>query len=71
MVNDYDEDLKLGGQNFLKFNMLAKEDVQNQRYFICKSCDKFNNKVKICKECGCFMPFKVKIDSTKCPQNKW
>lgn len=44
---------------------------QNERYEICKSCDRFNNILKICKECGCFMPAKIKIELARCPLDKW
>ncbi len=42
-----------------------------ERYNICKSCDRFNKLTKICKECGCFMPAKTKLKNNFCPLNKW
>ena len=43
----------------------------NQRYLICKQCDRFDNKFKICGECKCFMPVKSRIPGTTCPLGKW
>jgi hypothetical protein len=46
------------------------KDEEEKRYDICKGCDKLtvtNN----CKECGCFMPAKVKLKYAECPIGKW
>ena len=40
------------------------------RYDICRQCDSFSS-LKLCNECGCFMPLKVKIKSSSCPLKKW
>jgi hypothetical protein len=39
------------------------------RMSICKTCDDFNNIMKTCKVCGCFMPAKVEFKDQKCPKN--
>jgi hypothetical protein len=41
------------------------------RYAICRTCEKFNSKTKICMQCGCFMPAKTKLKSVVCPLSKW
>jgi hypothetical protein len=43
---------------------------EQTRMDICNSCDRLNS-MKICKECLCFMPFKVKIPIVSCPIGKW
>jgi hypothetical protein len=45
--------------------------VARERYTICKSCDEFNNILKTCKQCGCFMPAKSTVAYASCPINKW
>lgn len=45
--------------------------AMNEKYLICKTCEEFNNKIKVCKVCGCFMPVKSKIPGMKCPKGKW
>lgn len=42
-----------------------------ERYIICKSCDEFNNVLRTCKQCGCFMPAKVTVSYAQCPVGKW
>jgi len=43
------------------------------RFQICKSCSHFGKILKTCNLCGCFLPGKVLIKSSVCPDNppKW
>ena len=43
----------------------------NERYKICKICDQFNNTLKTCQICHCFMPIKTKLPQAECPLKKW
>jgi ribosomal protein L32 len=52
-------------------SFLLKKETAKDRYNICKNCDEFNLSLKLCKNCGCFMPTKVKISYAECPRNKW
>jgi len=47
------------------------DEIAGSRYTICKQCPKFNQGVKTCQECGCFMPAKTKLDGATCPIGKW
>ena len=49
---------------------IADEEVYNQRLEICRGCDRFENN-RFCKECGCFMDLKAKIEVAECPLDKW
>ena len=51
--------------------MKVDKEVASARYSICKSCENFDDLLKICKRCGCFMKFKVHLKSSECPLNKW
>ena len=52
--------------------LTGKETPQEQkRLKICGGCPLLNKKTKRCKECGCYMPAKVKAPAAKCPKNKW
>jgi len=42
-----------------------------RRYDICKGCPMFVGLTKQCRECGCFMGMKVKIDKARCPLGHW
>jgi hypothetical protein len=44
-------------------------ETQEQRYEICWTCPSFTS-LKLCKECGCIVPLKVKT-KTVCPLGKW
>lgn len=41
------------------------------RYDICKACEFYLSLPKLCKKCGCVIPFKVQIKKASCPLNKW
>lgn len=49
----------------------ASEEKSNQRMDICLSCDRLIEQTKQCKECGCFMSLKTKLEEANCPLNKW
>lgn len=51
--------------------MFVPFEVAKNRYSICKDCDKFQSTIKICKECGCFMPAKITFAMSYCPLDKW
>jgi hypothetical protein len=51
--------------------MWVEKEKAQERYNICKSCECFFHPTKICLECNCFMPFKVKLDKISCPKEKW
>jgi hypothetical protein len=46
-------------------------DLSSTRYAICESCPRFFKITHQCKECGCFMKIKTKIESAECPLGKW
>lgn len=48
----------------------ASEEIIAQRSELCNNCPSYN-RLKICSECGCIMPLKVKIKATVCPIGKW
>lgn len=51
-------------------SFFADNEVQQTRYDICKSCSSFTS-LKTCRECGCIMPLKIKINDSICPLGKW
>jgi hypothetical protein len=50
--------------------LIAKKEIAQERYNICKVCESFTA-AKLCKECNCFMPVKVKLAHAWCPKTKW
>ena len=49
----------------------ASEENYNDRLSICKGCPELIKTTKQCKKCGCFMPFKARLQEAKCPIGKW
>ena len=41
------------------------------RYNTCKECDSFFKRIRVCKECLCYMPAKVMWNLATCPLDKW
>lgn len=50
---------------------LASKELADSRYETCLGCDRFINLTKQCKECGCFMVVKTKLQHSVCPIGKW
>jgi len=49
----------------------AEEEDSAKRYEICKVCPELINLTKQCKQCGCIMTLKTKLQEAKCPLGKW
>jgi hypothetical protein len=49
----------------------ASEEKAKSRYDVCLECDRLITATKQCKECGCVMPLKVKLERATCPIGKW
>lgn len=44
-----------------------------ERLAICKKCDSLEalKSLELCKECGCVVYLKVKLEHSECPKGKW
>ena len=51
-------------------NYTTKE-IRDERYDICKGCDRLFKPTRSCKECNCFMAMKTWIKDATCPLYKW
>jgi hypothetical protein len=47
----------------------SDESIEEKRFCICEGCPSLISGV--CKECGCFMKQKVKLELAYCPLGKW
>jgi hypothetical protein len=47
------------------------DEIASTRMQICEACPKLIKLTKQCKECGCFMSLKTKLNTAVCPLNKW
>ena len=50
---------------------IAESEHSNAMYEICKECPEFIQISKQCKQCGCFMNLKTKLENARCPIGKW
>lgn len=75
MTSPWEQLMKKGGAkpwDILNPNTkyLSDEDA-NKRLDICKKCPKLIKATSQCKECGCFMNLKTKMEHATCPLGKW
>ena len=49
------------------------KDIRDERFAICKGCDRLFKPTRTCKECGCFMALKTWMKDASCPlpDPKW
>jgi hypothetical protein len=49
----------------------VSDEVQKERFDICKGCPELIQLTSTCKKCGCFMAAKTKLKEAACPIGKW
>lgn len=58
------------GKSFIASGFaMASEELAGQRWEICQGCDQLA--LNRCRQCGCYMKVKVKLETSKCPIGKW
>lgn len=38
---------------------------------ICSTCNLKDKRLNLCKDCGCFLPAKTRVEDAQCPIGKW
>ena len=56
---------------YIIFGQHVNIDNYIHRLSICKNCKNFDNEKWSCKICGCFLDKKAKMNTEKCPDDKW
>lgn len=51
-------------------SLFTTAQIANERMAICKTCPKLTP-IKLCRNCGCVMPAKVRLRHSECPELKW
>lgn len=51
--------------------VLASDTDRTERLLICHSCEFYHRRTKRCKQCGCHIPAKIKLQASECPIKKW
>ena len=54
----------------VNYNVIHDEEVLKARWDLCSSCEVLTDANK-CEQCGCFMKFKTKVATSRCPIGKW
>lgn len=49
----------------------TETEEYHKRLEICRSCPNYNDLFYMCKLCGCITVAKAKLETQKCPDNKW
>ena len=49
----------------------VSDDIQKNRFDICKACPELIKMTSQCKKCGCIMKLKTKLEKATCPIGKW
>lgn len=51
--------------------IFAEPEVIAKRAAICENCYYFNDSIRQCNDCTCFVDLKVNLKKEKCPQDFW
>jgi hypothetical protein len=51
--------------------VIADKEKINNRQDICRECNELIKPAWTCKQCGCFMKIKTRLDASTCPLGKW
>lgn len=46
-------------------------ELSKTRSAICSPCQHKDKRLNSCKECGCFLPAKTRVDDAQCPFGYW
>jgi hypothetical protein len=52
----------------LKF---ATRELATNRRTTCDQCEVQNKATKVCTACGCYIPWKTKLQQSSCPMELW
>jgi hypothetical protein len=50
---------------------IVSQSIAVQRMKTCRACTDFISLTSMCKNCGCYMPFKTKLKGSVCPKDYW
>lgn len=49
----------------------ALNDLSEERFAICRQCDRFDSIMVRCRKCKCFLAAKTRFPGAKCPIGLW
>ena len=51
--------------------MFTSMQIRLERAGHCQKCEWYYRPAKQCRQCGCFVNFKITLAESECPVNKW
>lgn len=51
-------------------SIFTSSEIAAQRMSICNKCPELT-KLKLCRDCGCIVPAKIRLIHASCPRDKW
>ena len=51
--------------------LLVEKEVERSRLKECASCSAYLGITNQCRDCGCIVILKAKLNGAKCPRGKW
>ena len=57
--------------DLLSSDNYTTKEIRNERFDVCKVCDRLFKPTRTCRECGCFMALKTWLKDAACPKDKW
>jgi hypothetical protein len=49
----------------------SNEEISEERFTTCKDCYYYMKKTLQCGQCKCFMPIKILLKNSTCPDDRW
>ena len=56
---------------YIRFGQRVSIGEYIDRLTHCKMCEDFDNETWVCKNCGCYLDKKAKMNTECCPDDKW
>jgi hypothetical protein len=68
---EYEDIDKVSPFDLLDKKNYTDQEIRDQRYQTCLSCEDLFMLTRTCKHCGCFMAAKTWLKDARCPLEKW
>lgn len=52
-------------------SLFVSKEIEEKRMEKCRKCISFDEGKNRCRECGCFLAIKAKLNTAACPSGKW
>lgn len=52
-------------------SVISEDELRDERLKVCEACEHFEQGLRRCSICHCFMDVKTKFVAAECPINKW